>query len=97
LRYDWRLGKTAAIVFAAVLPSDLNDARSGRSFDELIVFDAETGKEVFRSRAFPVTSSGQPDSTRIILAGGHPPRSKLKVFDATADQAKPEKGGGKGP
>lgn len=91
---------------AVVMPPDLNDARSGRSFDELIVFDADTGKEVFRSRAFPVTSSGQdgansitwsPDSTRIILAGGHPPRSKLKVFDATADQAKPEQGGRKEP
>ena len=91
---------------AAVLPPDFKDARSGRGYDELIVFDAETGKEVFRSRAFPVTSSGQdgtnsitwsPDSTRIILAGGHTPRSKLKVFDATADQRKPEKGGGKGP
>jgi WD40 repeat protein len=91
---------------AAVLPPDFNDARSGRSFDELIVFDAETGKEVFRSRAFPVTSSGQdgtnsitwsPDSTRIFLAGGHPPRSKLKVFDATADRTKAEKGSDKRP
>lgn len=91
---------------AAVLPPDFKNARSGRGYDELIVFDADTGKEIFRSRAFPVASSGQdgtnsitwsPDSTRIILAGGPMHRSKLKLFDATADQAKPEKGNGKGP
>jgi WD40 repeat protein len=90
-------GKRVAVIF----PAPPNETRTGRAYDELRVWDAEMGKEVFRSRAFPVAASGNdgalsitwsPDSSRIVVAGGPTPGSKLKVFDATAAPA-----GGKSP
>lgn len=89
-----------------MLPPDFKDTRSGRGHDELIVYDAGRGKEVFRSRAFPVSPRGDggalsitwsPDSTRIILAGGQRPGSRFKVFDATASLDNPEPERGKKP
>lgn len=76
---------------AAVLPASYDDAQAGRGSDELIVWDANSGKIAFRTRGFRVTTSGSegtrsmtwsPDGSRIILVGGRIPGSRLKVFDA---------------
>ena len=71
-------GKRVAVIF----PHVHTEPRDGRSFVELLVWDAETGKEVFRSRAFPAgdrieglgSITWSPDSKRIVVAGGLPPR-----------------------
>lgn len=85
---------------AAVLPAPYSAVRSGKGFDELVVWDATTGEETFRSRGFAVGVSENdgaksigwsPDGKRIVLCGGPTPGTRLKVYDAVPDADPPKK------